>query len=147
MGSARSEQQETDREFVERSWRRVVMCDLGDVVSMNLGGPWFDYNGFKSRQEAERSAAKFTRDRLEEIRQIEEEVNEMEIVRGSSSDWYSWVNDGPWVADDGVAPHIQRYARRSRTLARLQRELDRLKGDMKPAAPAQEQEKLHAPRN
>lgn len=67
----------------------------------------------------------------EEIRQLREEIAEMEMMRGYAQDWYSWVNDGPWVSDEGVAPHIQRYVRRSRILSRLEAELARLTAGMR----------------
>lgn len=76
-------------------------------------------------------ARKFTDDRLEEIRQVEEEIKTVEIGR---DDWLSGFYDLPlptaWTGDT-ASEIVKLIFQMSRTLARLQAALAELRRGMK----------------
>jgi hypothetical protein len=99
----------TDEEFVRANWENVHRCD-GSYILISKGGHrnFADFPGWQA-------AAQFTRDRLEAIRQIEEEI---EWLRGMCA-WREHGIYGP------------RY---DRILAREQAALADLKRGMKASA-------------
>jgi hypothetical protein len=101
-----------DEKFVREHWGLVARCDgsyrdypKGTILVQDVNHHWFNF-GFWS------AAAEFTRERLEQVRQVEEEI--------------AWLTDGMAVSGDEEPIG-------DRILARLKEALAALKKGMKDA--------------
>ena len=122
-----------DEQVVKATWLVTHYCDgyyrdypRGVVLiwSQDEDRHWLNFDSWAA-------AAEFTRNRLEEIRQVEREIEELLTFSGSGGDWCEWGIEGPYVADKEVASLIRGYTTRCRILAREQAALAELKRGMR----------------
>jgi hypothetical protein len=126
----------TDEQFVREHWERIdahdwvnhINGDTGFLIAIepscedgSIGIGMEFHEEAKPKSQAWSAAAEFTRDRLEEIRQLEEEIA---MVRGDRDDMLRHINfhELEWIVE---------CARWSRILARLESALEDLKKGMK----------------
>lgn len=109
----------TNRELVERHWEHTHVCD-GSYRSLPSGTVLImcgtSHHGFDDWS----AAAAFTRERLEEIRQLEREI---EVVEGARDVCGMWK---------GTTAYVRQHCTWSRILSRLQSALAELKKGMRP---------------
>lgn len=110
----------TDEDLVKKHWRtgRVSNASDEDGVVPHayeiVGIPGAPNNWHHTPEEAWSAAAEFTRERLEEIRQLKEEITLVTFHKRTDAASRFAHNEEPW----------------SRILVRLQRELDNLQRGM-----------------
>lgn len=124
----------TDEKFVRENWEYVELCFHPIVWWVIVGGDFGSRYALKNRgsdTEAWSEAAEFTRERLEEIRQVEREISELLAFCGTEEDWVKWCVDGPYVPNKEVSALIRNYITRSRVLAARKEALSELRKGMK----------------
>jgi hypothetical protein len=111
----------TDREFVESVWDNVIgIYNYGGhttYVSVARTG-WVFMGG--SEQEAWSAAAEFTRNRLEEIRQLDDEIGMIECRIAFSLGEVAHVLAGEQRNPESIAIGVKWGTRWSRILSRLE---------------------------
>jgi len=85
------------------------------------------YEGYESKEKVWSAAAEFTRERLEQIRQVEEEFTVLDIDQGNN--WRDACKIPDFSMLRGFA--FTQYVRRARTMSRLESILADLKRGMK----------------
>jgi len=94
-------------------------------------GDWLVISGYDTREQIAASAAEFTRDRIEEIRQVEAEIALVDYDGKGGPDWNDLIN-GRIGKEFGLSVSVaQQKIRWCRILARLQAALAELKKGMK----------------
>ena len=120
----------TDEEYVRSVWSDVwsflcaagtwYVCDANEELEV-----WEP-----TEAEAWSAAAAFTRERQEEIRQLEREIEFFREWTDDAAKYFITVAAVGWDGDD-MANIVRDKATKSRTLPRLQRELDNLQAGMR----------------
>ena len=90
-------------------------------------GDWLVISGYDTREQIEASAAEFTRDRLEEIRQVEEEIRLLEGYNKSNKS----CSENSFAELRSREQHATSFITVRRTIVRLHAALAELKKGMK----------------
>lgn len=128
----------TDEEYVRNRWKSPWMTtgqtgNFGVVLITASLAVWGDGSGFETEAAAWSSAAEFTRQREEEIRQLRREIKQVEHMV-ECLHWHrtfaqKQVEDEPgepMSASDASGEYARDLVTWNRTLARLQRDLTAL---------------------
>ena len=121
------EQMNEDERLVRKTWNSVELDSgrWGASVKINCERP---LGVSSTKTDAWSAAAEFTRKRLEEIRQVEEEIKALARNSYVGYEYYYQVLEG--VRD--IVPRVRHHHALSRILAREQAVLGALKKGMKP---------------
>ena len=116
----------TDEEYVRSKWKDVENYkDFGMYVSLRSDSETV------STWSSWYAAAEFTRNRMEEIRQVEREIEVLESWITNRLSWILPINDSLAWEGPGLANKARYVITYSRILAREQAALDELKRGMK----------------
>jgi hypothetical protein len=128
----------TDQEYVRANWIRAELCPCpyNNRFNTSLGGRGFTLSNPSEEdtpEEAWSAAAEFTRERLEQIRQLEAEIDAADVMRKSSTAAVKGAvlrgeHDLPFLLED-----VRSTCAWQRILARLEAALDDLNRGMKKA--------------
>ena len=116
-----------DEKFVREHWDLVHRCDgsyrgypCNTVLVQDMNGHWFDFDSWSA-------AAEFTRNRLEEIRQVDEEIR---LLKGYNKSNKS-CSENSFSELRSREQHTTSFITVGRTIVRLQAALAELKRGMK----------------
>ena len=124
----------TDEELVRSAWERCRVRfsepHEGYAQGVYVAEVPMWKTSHKVESEAWSAAAEFTRERLEQVRQVEQEIELLRPSVGSDCEWVAWIENG-WGLPEFQAGNIRNYVGWARILAREQATVAELKRGMK----------------